>query len=144
MASLSGERGVLSGGGWEPADAVERADVVAVPRPAGREVQCSATGVTGQAAGNCEQSAAQGARGADGRSGQPEQLRPPEHVVRQGPEHGPGAVGVKVPGWEVRPRQVLEIRDDLLDNGVLAVLGLDQDDVVGAVGEQREVGPVGP
>jgi hypothetical protein len=44
----------------------------------------------------------------------------------------------------VRQRLVLEIADDLLDDGVIAVLGLDQRDVVGAVGDEGEVSPVGP
>src|SRR4051812_20326967 len=61
--------GRLSGGGGERADAVEGADVVAVPGPAGGQVQCPAARVAGQAAGELEQSAAQGAGGADGRVG---------------------------------------------------------------------------
>ena len=76
-----------------------------------------------------EQPAAQGAGGADGRVGESEQLGPSEQVVRQGGQHGPRAVGVEVAGGEVRQRLVLEVGDDLLDDGVLAVLGLDERDV---------------
>ena len=91
-----------------------------------------------------EQSAAQRAGGADGRVGQAEQLGPAQQVVRERGEHGPGAVGVEVAGGEVRQRLVFEVGDDLLDDGVVAVLGLDDRDVVGAVGDEREVPPVGP
>ena len=44
----------------------------------------------------------------------------------------------------MRQRLVFEVGDDLLDDGVIAVLGLDERDLVGAVGEEREVPPVGP
>jgi hypothetical protein len=44
----------------------------------------------------------------------------------------------------VRQRLVLEVCDDLFDEGVLAVVGLDDPDLVGAVGDQGEVAPVGP
>jgi hypothetical protein len=49
-----GERAAPSSGVWERADAVQRSGVVAVPGPAGREVQRPAACVTGQSAGNCE------------------------------------------------------------------------------------------
>ena len=58
-------------------------------------------------------------------AGQAEQLRPAQQVVRERGEHGPGAVGVEVAGGEVRQRLVFEVADDQLDDGVLAVLGLD-------------------
>ncbi len=44
----------------------------------------------------------------------------------------------------MRERLVFEVGDDVFDDGVLAVLGLDQGELVGAVGEQAEVPPVGP
>ena len=44
----------------------------------------------------------------------------------------------------MRQRLVFEVGDDLLDDGVLAVFGLDHGDVLGAVGEKAEVPPVGP
>jgi hypothetical protein len=49
----------------------------------------------------------------------------------------------RCPGREVRKRLVFEVCDDLLDDGVVAVLGLDDREVFGAVGDQREVPPVG-
>jgi hypothetical protein len=76
--------------------------------------------------------------------GQSEQLRPAQQVLCQGAEDRPGAVGVKLAGGEVRQRLVLEVGDDLLDDRVLAVLGLDDGELVGAVGDKREVAPVGP
>src|SRR4051794_22853363 len=84
-----------SNGGGERADAVERVEVVAVPGPAGGEVQRPAPRVGGQAAGDLEEPAAEGAGGADRRVGQAEQLRPAQQVVRQAGEHGPGGVRVE-------------------------------------------------
>jgi len=43
----------------------------------------------------------------------------------------------------VRQRLVFEVGDDLFDDGVIAVLGLHQRDVFGAVGDEGEVPPVG-
>jgi hypothetical protein len=51
---------------------------------------------------------------------------------------------VKVAAGEVRERLVFAVCDDLLDDCVLAVLSLDDGDVVGAVGDDGEVAPVGP
>jgi hypothetical protein len=45
---------------------------------------------------------------------------------------------VELPGREVRQGLVFEVGDDLLDDGVIAMLGLDQGDVVGAVGDEAE------
>jgi len=44
----------------------------------------------------------------------------------------------------VRQCLVLEVCDDLLDDGVIAVLGLNDRDLISAVGDEREVPPVGP
>jgi hypothetical protein len=44
----------------------------------------------------------------------------------------------------VLKRLVLEVGDDLLDDGVVAVLGLDERDVGAAVGDEGEVAPVRP
>src|SRR3954471_17579699 len=54
-------------GGGQRADGVQGADVVALPGPARGQVQRPAARVTGQSAGDVQQSAAQRARGADGR-----------------------------------------------------------------------------
>ena len=44
----------------------------------------------------------------------------------------------------MRERLVFEVGDDLFDDGVVAVLGLDEREILGAVGEEAEVPPVGP
>ena len=49
----------------------------------------------------------------------------------------------KWPDGKCCKRLVFEVGDDLLDDGVVAVLGLDERDVLGAVGDEREVPPVG-
>jgi hypothetical protein len=100
--------------------------------------------VAGQATGDRDQPAAQGSGGADGGVGQPDQLCPPEQVVRERAEHGPGAVGVELAGRKMHKRLVLQVGNHLLNYGVIAMLSLDQRDVLGAVGDEREVTPVGP
>ena len=91
-----------------------------------------------------EQSAAHGAGSADGLVGEPDQRGPAQQVVGEGGDHGPGGVGGVVAGGEVREGLVFEVADRLLDDGVLAVFGLDEGDRFGAVGDEREVPPVGP
>ena len=44
----------------------------------------------------------------------------------------------------MRERLVLEVADRELHDGVLAVLGLDRRERLGAVGDEREVAPVRP
>ena len=44
----------------------------------------------------------------------------------------------------MRQRLVFEVADRELHDGVLAVLGFDELERVGAVGQEREVAPVGP
>jgi hypothetical protein len=51
---------------------------------------------------------------------------------------------VEVPGGKVRQCLVFEVGDDLLNDGVIAVLGLDDGEILGAVGDEGEVSPVGP
>ena len=59
--------------------------------------------------------------------------------MRERGDHRPGAVGVEVAGREVRQRLVFEIADAQLDDGVLAMLGLDDLKRVGAIGQERRV-----
>ena len=96
-----------------------------------------------QPAGDPEQPVAAGGGGADAVVGQADHAGPPPEVVREGGDHGPGAVGGELAGGEVRERLVFEIADRELDDGVLAMLGLDQQQRLGAVGREREVLPVG-
>jgi hypothetical protein len=42
----------------------------------------------------------------------------------------------------VRQRLVGEVNDDLLDDGVVAMLGLHDGEIVGAIGDKREAPPV--
>ena len=76
--------------------------------------------------------------------GQADQRGPADEVVRERGDHRPGGVGGVVAGWEVREGLVFEVADGLLDDGVVAVFGLDDRERVGAVGHEREVPPVGP
>src|SRR5205085_3963191 len=122
----------------------ERADEVVLPGPAGGEMQRPLAGGAGQPAGDLKQAAAQRASGADGVAGQSDEGGPAGEVVREAGDHGPGAVGGELAGGEVLKGLVFEIADRELDDGVLTVLGLDDGDLLGAVGEKREVAPVGP
>jgi hypothetical protein len=110
-----------------------------------RPVKRPSARVTGQAAGDAEQAAAP----LDPTARIPRRSRlcartASTTVCAACTLHGPGAVGVEVPGGEVRQRWVFEIADDLFDDGVVAVLGLDHGEVIGAVGDEAEVPPVGP
>ena len=59
-------RGVLvASDGRERTDPCQRAGVVAVPWPSGREVQCPAASVAGKSTGNAKQSAAECAGGTN-------------------------------------------------------------------------------
>jgi len=78
---------------------------------------------------------------ADGRAGQPED-RPAQQVVREAGDHRPGRVGAEQTGREVRQGLVFEVADHLLDDGVLAMLGLHCFDRFEAVGREREVAPL--
>ncbi len=44
----------------------------------------------------------------------------------------------------MRQRLLFEVGDHLLDDGVVAMLGLDERDLFAAVADEREVAPVGP
>ena len=100
---------VGSAGGWERADLFERFEVVALPGPAGWEVERPAAGVAGEAAGEAEEPAAEGAGGACGCVGEPEELRPSEQVVCECGEHGPGGVCVELAGGEMGESLVLPV-----------------------------------
>ncbi len=60
-----------------------------------------------------------------------------QQVVRQGGDDRPGGVGGDLARGEVRERLVFEVADRQLDHGVLAVLRLDDRQVVGAVRSER-------
>ena len=122
LSIVSLKRGALSGGDGQRSDPVQGVEVVAVPGPAGGEVKRPGSSVAGEPPGDLEQPAAQGPGSADGAVGQADQLCPSEHVVSERAEHRPGSVGVELSGGEVRERLVFEISDDLLDDGVLAML----------------------
>ena len=100
-------------------------------------------GVAGEAAGEREQAAADGACGADGAVGEAEQAGPAQQVVGEAGDHRPGGVGVELTRREVLERLILQVADAELDDGVLAVLGLDQRDLLVAVGRERVVLPDG-
>jgi hypothetical protein len=68
---------------------------------------------------------------------------PAPEVVSQGGDHAPGAIGGELARGEVAEGLVFEIADRELDDGVLAMLGFDELQRVGAVGREREVLPVG-
>src|SRR3954469_497254 len=142
MAGGRGPAGV-SGGDGQRANAGERFGERVVPGPAGGKVQGPATGGSRQPAGQREQPSAQGASGADGRAGQAEHRGPAQQVVGDAGDYRPGGVGVELAGGKVRERLVFEVADAELDDGVLAVLGFDDSERLGAVGGERKQLPGG-
>ena len=64
-------------------------------------------------------------------------------VVRDRRTGQPGGVGRERPGGQVRQRRSPEVGDDLLDDRVVAVVGLGLQHRLGAVGEHRVVAPDG-
>ena len=60
--------------------------------------------------------------------GQSEQLCPAQQVVREAASTVQAPLALNSPGGEVRECLVFEVGDDLLDDGVVAVLGLDERD----------------
>ena len=65
-----------------------------LPGPAGGHPECPLAAGAGQAGGDLEEVAAAGAGGLDGLVGQADLGAPAAEVVREGGDHGPGAVGV--------------------------------------------------
>jgi len=75
----------------------------------------------------------------------PEGGGPADQVVGEHRALQPGAVGAEVAGGDVfHPGSFFQVADGPLNDGVLAVEGVDGDDVVAQVGEEPEVAPVGP
>jgi hypothetical protein len=95
--------------------------------PAGDGDQVAADG---GCAGLCVAAAGEGAGG-------------PGQVVGDGGDGQPGGVGAELAGWQVSEGPVVEVGEDLLDDGVVAVLLLGLDELVGAVGEDGVVAPGG-
>src|SRR3954451_22414336 len=133
----------VSGGDGPRANAGERFGDRAVRGRAGGKVQRPATGGPSQPAGQREQPPAQGASGADGLAGQAEHRSPAQQVVGDAGDYRPGGVGVELAGGKVRERLVFEVADAELDDGVLAVLGFDDSERLGAVGGERKQLPGG-
>jgi hypothetical protein len=95
-------------------------------------------------AGDGQQAPSEGASGADGLAGHGDQVGLTQQVVGQSGDHHPGDVAITLARGKVRQCLVFEVADRELDNGVLAVLGFDDGQWLGAVGQEREVAPVGP
>src|SRR5205085_11329256 len=126
------ERAVVGGGGRvelvgsggcsgerrERADRVEHGGEVGPPWPAGGEADGPLAAGAGQSSGDRQEVTPAGVGGLDGRGGQADQCRPAREVVREGSDHGPGAVRGEAAGGEVRECLILEVADGELDAGV--------------------------
>jgi hypothetical protein len=95
-------------------------------------------------AGDAEQAPPQGGLGLWGGVFESQQRHPAGEVGGQRGDHTPGAVGGVVAAWQVAQRAVFVVADGELDDGMLAVLALDHGEGFCAVGDEREVTPVGP
>src|SRR3954454_2395973 len=144
--SAGGRRGSGpgSGGWWQRAQPLQGGEKVVRPGPAGGHSQRRCSGGPCQAAGDRQQPSSERPGGADGGVGQPDQRCPAQQVVRERGDDRPRRVGGELARREVRQGLVFEVADRELDDGVPAMLGLDEFDRVGAVGQEREVSPVGP
>ena len=100
-----------------------------------------AAGGVGETAGQGEQPAAEGSRPAWPAVGEPEQLGPAAQVVGEAGDHRPGGVSVEAAGGEVPECLVDQVADHELDDGVLAMLALDELERLVAVGDEGEVLP---
>ena len=65
-------------------------------------------------------------------------------VVREGGDHGPGAVGVPLPGREGLEGWVFEVADHELDRGVVAMIDVGDQGRDGVVGRKAVLASVGP
>ena len=54
-----------------------------------------------------------------------------QQVVRDGGDGQPGGVGAELPRWQVREGAVVQVGEELLDDGVAAVLLLGLEEFVG-------------
>ena len=132
-----------SGESGERVDSCERVIEILLPGSAGGHPECPLPGGACQPSGDPEQPVAAGDGGAGAVVGQADQAGPPSEVVREGGDHGPGAVGGELSGGEMAQGLVFEITDREFDDGVLSMLGFDEQQRLGAVGREREVLPVG-
>ena len=118
-----GGRAFAGSGGGKRADPFERLEVVAVPGPAGGEVERPGSAVAGESAGDLEPAAAEGAgRVAEGAvSGRP------SSCVQRSRLCASAAITVQAPvhhetgGGEVRECLFFEVGDHLFDDGVVAL-----------------------
>lgn len=95
-----------------------------LPGPEVGQVQGEPAGGAGQPGRHVDQVCADGRRVGAGVEGAGEGAGGAGEVVRDGPEHGLGGVGVERSGGQVGQRAGVGVGDDLLDDRVAAVLGL--------------------
>ena len=70
--------------------------------------------------------------------------QPPDHVVGEGGEHGPGRVGVEVPRRAMgHACSFFQVPDGKLDDGMVAVVCIQEDDTSHPVGDEGVIAPRG-
>ncbi len=110
-----------------------------LPGPVGRQVQPQAVGGAGDPGRGVNQLGANGAGAGSGMAGGGQRTGGAGEVVGDCRADQPGGVRGESPGRQVRQRGVLQVGDDLLDDGVVAVGGLGGQHRFGAVGEHGVV-----
>jgi hypothetical protein len=131
-------------GGWWPAGGFEEIQPSSLAVPALGQVQGDvAAAVASDPGADADQLAADGqaARFGAGRAGQGGGGA--GQVMADGSTGDPGGVGGEMPRGQVGERAVVPVGEDLLDDGVVAVVRLGLDHLERAVGEQRVVAPAG-
>src|SRR5690606_8454473 len=111
--------------------------------PVSGQVEVKAAGVVGDSAGDVDQPVTGGGCASGGQAWAGEHGEGAGEVVRDRDAGQPGVVSVEPARWQVGQGSVDEFGEDLLDDGVAAVvsLGLFQDER--AVGEDGVVAPHG-
>ncbi len=103
----------------------------------------AASAVAGGAGGDGDQVAADGGRAGSGVAAAGERAGGPGQVVRDGRDGQPGGVGGELPRRQVRERAVVQVGQELLDDGVAAVLLFGLDELERGAGEDGVVAPGG-
>ena len=103
----------------------------------------AAAAVAGGAGGDGDQVAADGGGAGPGVAAAGEGAGGADQVVGDGGDGQPGGVGGELPRGQVREGAVVEVGEDLLDDGVAAVLLLGLDELERGVGEDGVVAPGG-
>ncbi len=100
--------------------------------------------MTRQTTRQCDELATDGLGDEGSADTESERCDPTNQVVRDRCQHGPRRVGVEVArGTVLKARALLQVTDREFDDGVTTVVGVEEDGVTDAVGDEGVVAIVG-